>query len=261
MTSHPIRGFAIVNNNNNAPKIEVQVRTNLFDLKLRLWCVKFSNFQEIRVASQRPVWFVFAGMGTQWAGMGRDLLGIPVFHESILRSDTILQAHNVPLYDMIAQGDAFDDILNSFVAIAAIQVALVDVLTSVGVKADGIVGHSVGELGCAYADGSLSAEEVVLAAYWRGRCVKDAKLEAGAMAAVGLTWQEAKDRCPEGVVPACHNAVDTVTISGKIFSSRPIPPSPYRFNGQRMPSNNVEKNYRSTVRLLRHSLLYCWRGG
>ena len=34
------------------------------------------------------------------------------------------------------------------------------------------------------------------------------------MAAVGLTWEEAKKRCPEGVHPACHNAVDTVTISG-----------------------------------------------
>ena len=34
------------------------------------------------------------------------------------------------------------------------------------------------------------------------------------MAAVGLTWEEAKKRCPEGVRPACHNAHDTVTISG-----------------------------------------------
>lgn len=34
------------------------------------------------------------------------------------------------------------------------------------------------------------------------------------MAAVGLTWEEAKSRCPEGVVAACHNAEDTVTISG-----------------------------------------------
>ena len=31
---------------------------------------------------------------------------------------------------------------------------------------------------------------------------------------LGLTWAEAKARCPEGVVPACHNSVDTVTISG-----------------------------------------------
>ena len=33
---------------------------------------------------------------------------------------------------------------------------------------------------------------------------------------VGLTWEEAKQRCPEGVVPACHNSVDTVTISGPL---------------------------------------------
>jgi malonyl CoA-acyl carrier protein transacylase len=31
-----------------------------------------------------------------------------------------------------------------------------------GVNPDGIVGHSVGELGCGYADGSLTAEETVL---------------------------------------------------------------------------------------------------
>ena len=31
---------------------------------------------------------------------------------------------------------------------------------------------------------------------------------------VGLTWEEAHRRCPEGVVPACHNARDTVTVSG-----------------------------------------------
>ncbi len=31
---------------------------------------------------------------------------------------------------------------------------------------------------------------------------------------VGLTWEEAKARCPPGVLPACHNAEDTVTISG-----------------------------------------------
>lgn len=49
----------------------------------------------------------------------------------------------------------------------------------------GMVGHSVGELGCAYADGSLTAEQTVLSAYWRGRAVQEASLPAGAMAAVG----------------------------------------------------------------------------
>ena len=59
------------------------------------------------------------------------------------------------------------------------------VLEAVGIKPDGIVGHSVGELGCAYADGGLTAEEAVLAAYWRGRCVTEANLPLGGMAAVG----------------------------------------------------------------------------
>ena len=31
---------------------------------------------------------------------------------------------------------------------------------------------------------------------------------------LGLTWEEAKTRCPQGIYPACHNAKETVTISG-----------------------------------------------
>lgn len=61
-----------------------------------------------------------------------------------------------------------------------------DMLRAIGVQdVAGVVGHSVGELGCAYADGSLTAEQTVLCAYWRGRAVQEASLPAGAMAAVG----------------------------------------------------------------------------
>lgn len=34
------------------------------------------------------------------------------------------------------------------------------------------------------------------------------------MAAVGLTWEDAKKRCPATIFPACHNSEDSVTISG-----------------------------------------------
>jgi len=61
----------------------------------------------------------------------------------------------------------------------------VDVLNAIGIHPDGIVGHSVGELGCAYADGTFTAEQTVLAAYWRGRCILESKLPPGAMAAIG----------------------------------------------------------------------------
>lgn len=66
-----------------------------------------------------------------------------------------------------------------------LQIAQIDLLTKLGLQPDGIIGHSVGELACGYADGSLSQSEAILAAYWRGRCIKEANLPPGGMAAVG----------------------------------------------------------------------------
>ncbi|XP_049874376.1 fatty acid synthase [Pectinophora gossypiella] len=168
----------------------------------------------------RPVWFVFAGMGSQWAGMARQLLALPVFAESIARSAAALRPHGLDLVHVLTEApdSAFDDVINSFVSIAAVQVALVDVLRELGVRPDGIVGHSVGEVGCAYADETLTGEQAVLCAYWRGRSIVDAKLAPGAMAAVGLSWEQCGERLPADVVAACHNAADSVTVSGPVAS-------------------------------------------
>lgn len=62
---------------------------------------------------------------------------------------------------------------------------MVDVLTEVGIVPDGIVGHSVGELGCAYADGCFTGEQMVMAAYSRGLASIETPLIKGSMAAVG----------------------------------------------------------------------------
>uniref|UniRef100_A0A8P4GFA7 Fatty acid synthase n=1 Tax=Dicentrarchus labrax TaxID=13489 RepID=A0A8P4GFA7_DICLA len=167
-------------------------------------------------ATGRPLWYICSGMGTQWAGMGRSLMQLPDFRESILRSDEALKDTGLVVSRLLMEADeaTFEDTAHAFVALAAIQIAEIDLLTKMGLQPDGIVGHSVGELACGYADGSLSHSEAILAAYWRGRCIKEANLPPGGMAAVGLTWQECLAQCPQGVVPACHNAEDTVTISG-----------------------------------------------
>lgn len=65
------------------------------------------------------------------------------------------------------------------------QIALVDVLTAVGIVPDGIIGHSVGELGCAYADNCLTAEQMILAAYYRGLASLETEFIYGAMASIG----------------------------------------------------------------------------
>lgn len=55
-----------------------------------------------------------------------------------------------------------------------------------------MIGHSTGELICAYADGCCTAEQTLLSAYWRGASVEAAELEAGGMAAVGKLFLNAK---------------------------------------------------------------------
>lgn len=62
---------------------------------------------------------------------------------------------------------------------------LVDVLREIGIEPDGIIGHSVGELGCAYADGCFTAKEMILSAFSRGKASIETQLVKGVMAAVG----------------------------------------------------------------------------
>ncbi|XP_072140212.1 fatty acid synthase-like [Dermacentor andersoni] len=177
----------------------------------------------VRVSAQapfekRPLWFVFTGMGCQWDGMARQMMQFEVFARSVRKShDLMLGNFGLDLIEAltVADGEAWKQRAACVLAcVAAVQVALVDMLSAVGVSPDGILGHSVGELGCAYADGSFTAEQTVLCAYWRGHCIDVGNMPKGAMAAVGLTWEEVTSRCRDGVVPACHNAEDSVTVSG-----------------------------------------------
>lgn len=101
-----------------------------------------------------------------------------------------------------------------------LQIGLVDLLTSVGIEPDNIIGHSVGELGCAYADGCFTAEQMVLAAYSRGLASIETKMIRGSMAAVGLGYEEIKDMCPPDIEVACHNSSDSCTISGPAESMK-----------------------------------------
>jgi fatty acid synthase len=57
-------------------------------------------------------------------------------------------------------------------------------MRAVGIEPDGIVGLSLGELGCSYMDNCLSAEQAILAAYYSGRALLETELIRGSMAAV-----------------------------------------------------------------------------
>ena len=75
-------------------------------------------------AENRPVWYIFSGMGSQWPGMARDMMNIDVFRKSLEKSDATLKPFGVELIKMIEEStdETFSSPLNSFVCIVSIQV-------------------------------------------------------------------------------------------------------------------------------------------
>lgn len=165
---------------------------------------------------KKPVVWVFSGMGSQWNQMGTSLMEIPLFRSSIERSHKVLKRLGLDLISIITSTDmtTFDNILHSFVGIAAIQIAIVDIMRILEIPADYYVGHSVGELGCSYADDCFTAEQMILAAYSRGMASLETNKIVGSMAAVGLGYNKMKQKVPKSIDVACHNGPDSSTISG-----------------------------------------------
>ncbi|XP_023310798.1 fatty acid synthase-like [Anoplophora glabripennis] len=163
-----------------------------------------------------PIWFIYAGMGSQWIGMGRDLMNNEIFRNTIKRCAVALKPYHVDLEDILTNENpnTFEDFVNCFAAIGAVEIALTDLLYSLGIVPDGIAGHSLGEVGCSYADGHLTAEEAVLLSYARGYASKCVKLPAGAMAAVALSKEDCLKILPDDTYIACQNGKSSVTVSG-----------------------------------------------
>jgi fatty acid synthase len=90
----------------------------------------------------------------------------------------------------------------------------------VGIVPDNIIGHSVGELGCSYADGSFTAEQMILSAYSRGLASIETEVIYGSMAAIGLGYEDIKNLCPPDIEVACHNSSDSSTVSGPAESMK-----------------------------------------
>ncbi|XP_051172618.1 fatty acid synthase-like [Leptopilina boulardi] len=177
---------------------------------------------ELNTSIKREIWYMFSGMGSQWLGMGKHLLHIPIFMEAINKCNRVLQPRGIDIVRIITEEDSkiYDNILNSFVGIAAIQIGLVDLLTAIGLKPDFVIGHSVGELGCAYADNCFTAEQMILSAFYRGLASIETKMPKGSMAAVGLGYEKIKKLCPPDIDVACHNSDNSSTISGPADSMK-----------------------------------------
>jgi fatty acid synthase, animal type len=180
----------------------------------------FDRRVKILEKTNPPVVFVYAGMGSQWLEMGRDLMKIPLIAESIQKCHDVLAKHGFDLKNILTSNSSnnFDHCVNIFVGIASIQIALTDLVCSIGIKPDYYIGHSFGELGCSYIDKTLSLEETILTAYCRGLAAIEGVKTSGKMAAVAMKYEELEKILPNDIEIACHNSIESCTISGPVES-------------------------------------------
>ncbi|KAF3223872.1 hypothetical protein TWF679_000305 [Orbilia oligospora] len=173
-----------------------------------------------------PFAFVFNGQGAQWPQMCMELFDeFAVFRNAIAEMDSVLQklphAPRWHLKDILCDSKAtsrIQDPVYSQPACTAIQVGLVLLLQSWGVKPNVVIGHSSGEISAAFAAGFISLAEAIAIAFYRGYSVRVNNLD-GAMIAAGISQEQAdsiikKLQLVEKVRVACINSQESVTISG-----------------------------------------------
>ncbi|APU15335.1 type I polyketide synthase [Actinoalloteichus fjordicus] len=184
-----------------------------------------------RAGSVGRVVLVFPGQGSQWVGMGRELLGCsPVFAARFAECGEAL----APWVDWSLVAALDDEGLLARVDVVqpvlfAVLVSLAAVWESFGVRPDAVVGHSQGEIAAAVVAGGLSLSDGARVVCARSRLIAQTLAGGGGMLSVALPEDEVRSRLTTfdagadadadagagGVSVAAVNGPSSVVVSGE----------------------------------------------
>ena len=137
-----------------------------------------------------PVW-VFSGQGSQWAGMGAQLLASePVFAATVAELEPLIaRESDFSVTQAMSAPETVSGIERIQPTVFAVQVALAATMKSYGVTPGAVIGHSMGEVAAAVVAGALTPEDGV-----KVICRRSALMSrisgSGAMASVELPAQQ-----------------------------------------------------------------------
>src|SRR6476620_925007 len=137
--------------------------------------------------------FVYSGQGSQWAGMGRQLLtDEPAFAAAVAELEPVFVAQaGFSLQQVLAGGEPVTGIDHIQPVLVGMQLALTALWRSYGVEPDAVIGHSMCEVTAAVVAGALTVAEGLQVIATRSRLM--ARLSGqGAMALLELDAGDAE---------------------------------------------------------------------
>jgi thioesterase domain-containing protein/malonyl CoA-acyl carrier protein transacylase/acyl carrier protein len=164
------------------------------------------------------VW-IFSGYGSQWPGMGRDLLeGEASFRGAVDRLDEDFRREvGFALSDALEEEADPSDVERAQLLLFGVQVALASMWQAHGLAPAAVVGHSAGEVAAAVVAGVLSRRDGLRVMALRSRLLQSVNaVGGGAMAVVGMSPAELDEMRPEWpqVEVAVYASPTQCTVAG-----------------------------------------------